>query len=154
MQKHMIVNASRGSIQKYVSLKTKLYKCNANIYFNKQCLKRQLTPSYANIKVLNTSPAYKHTQKKLPAIRIKDELKYLHAKKQQVNVQLYLLHIYLANSHDRWWPHIQYTIEEKIHHTIKYKYNALDKKLHNLTMTQKTTPKHQHPFHPRVISKY
>ena len=34
MQKHMIVNASRGSIQKYESLKTKLYKCNANIYFN------------------------------------------------------------------------------------------------------------------------
>ena len=151
MQKHIVVNASRGSIQKYVSLKTKLYKCNANIYFNKQCLKRQQTPSYANIKA-PTPPQTTNTQNKLPAIRIKDELKYLHAKKQEINIQLYHLHIYLANSHDKWWPHIQYTIQEKIHNTIMYKYKALDKKLHNLTMTQKTTTKHQHTSHPRVLN--
>jgi hypothetical protein len=78
-----IVNASRGSIQKYECLKKKLYNCIANIYFNSQCLKRHITPSYANIKVPNTSPAHKHTQKKLPSIRIKNEIKYLHSKKQQ-----------------------------------------------------------------------
>ena len=87
-----IVNASRGSIQKFENLKRKLYRCNANIYFNKQCLKKQLTPSYANIKVPNTSPAHKYTQHKLSAIRIKDEIKYLHSKKQQLNQQIYHLH--------------------------------------------------------------
>jgi hypothetical protein len=40
---------------------------SANIYFNRQCLKRQLTPSYANIKIPNTSPAHKHTQQKIPS---------------------------------------------------------------------------------------
>ena len=36
------------------------------------CVKRQLTPSYATIKVPNISPAYEHTKKKyLSTIRIK-----------------------------------------------------------------------------------
>jgi len=40
--------------------------------FNQQCLKKQLTLAYAHIKVPNTSPAHIHTQRKIPAIRIKD----------------------------------------------------------------------------------
>jgi len=51
------------------NLKKRLYNCNASIYFNTQCLKKQLTPNYANIKIPNTSPAHKHTQHKIPAIR-------------------------------------------------------------------------------------
>ena len=93
-----IVNASRGSIHKYEDLKRKLYKCNANIHFNKQCLKKQLTPSYANIKVPNTSPAHKYTQHKITNIRIKDEIRFLHSKKQKLNLQIYHLHISLANT--------------------------------------------------------
>ena len=79
-----IIKASRGPIHKYEDLKRKLYKCNANICFNKQCLKQHLTPSYANIKIPNTSPAHKYTQHKIPAIRIKDEIKYLHSKKTAI----------------------------------------------------------------------
>jgi hypothetical protein len=55
-----------------------LYNSIANVYFNNQCLKKQITPSYANIKVPNTSPAHIYTQKKLPSIRIEDEIRYLH----------------------------------------------------------------------------
>jgi len=35
-----IINASQGYIHKYENLKTKLYNCNANIYFNQTCLKK------------------------------------------------------------------------------------------------------------------
>ena len=35
-----IVNASRGHIHEYENLKKKLYNCNANIYFNRQCVQR------------------------------------------------------------------------------------------------------------------
>jgi hypothetical protein len=35
-----------------------MYNCNANIYFNQQCLKKQLIPTYARIKIPSTSPAY------------------------------------------------------------------------------------------------
>jgi len=76
------MNAIRGPIHKYEDLKRNLYKCNANIYFNKQCLKKQQTPSYANIKVPKTSPAHRYTQHKTPAIRIKDEIRYLQSKKK------------------------------------------------------------------------
>ena len=152
MTKLIIINVSRGSIQNCESILSKLYKCNANIYFNKQCLKKQLTPSCANINVPNTSPACKHTQKELPTIRIKGEIRYLYSKKQQINLQLYHLHLALANTCGSWWPHIQHTIEEKLRKDINSKYKTLDKKLQNLTLAQKETPHSRHTFHPRVIN--
>jgi hypothetical protein len=39
-------------------------KCCANIYFNRQCLKRGLIPKYANIRIPHTSAAFKVTQRK------------------------------------------------------------------------------------------
>jgi len=41
-----------------------------------QVVHESLGNSYANIKVPNTSPAYKHTQTKLPTVKIKDEISY------------------------------------------------------------------------------
>ena len=35
-----IINASRGSIHEYENLKRKLYNCNANVYFNQQCSRK------------------------------------------------------------------------------------------------------------------
>ena len=32
-------------------MKTKLHKTIANVYFNKECLKHKLTPTYAKIKI-------------------------------------------------------------------------------------------------------
>jgi hypothetical protein len=69
---HMkIVNIRQGHIHKCENLKRKLYNCNANIYFNQQCLKQQLIPNYAKIKVLNTFPASKYTRRKITNTRIK-----------------------------------------------------------------------------------
>jgi len=38
-------------IYQYKSLKSKILKCNANIFFNKQCLAKNLIPKYADIKI-------------------------------------------------------------------------------------------------------
>jgi len=73
---------------RFESLKRKLYNCNASIYFNRQCLKRKLTTTYAKIKIPNTSPACKHTQHKVTIMRIKDEIKYLHTKKQKWDLNI------------------------------------------------------------------
>jgi hypothetical protein len=147
-----VINASRGSIHKYENLKRKLHNCNANIYFNQQCLKKQLTPKYALIRVPNTSPASKYTQRKISHLRIKDEIKFLHAKKQHLNHQIYLLHLQLANSWNNSWPYIQHTIEEKLQRETQTKYKNLDNKLNKLTKEQTTTPREKHTFHPRVIN--
>ena len=40
---------------KYLNVKTKLHKTIANIYFNKECLKHKLTPTYAKIKIKDTN---------------------------------------------------------------------------------------------------
>jgi hypothetical protein len=98
-----IVNASQGHIHEYVNTKRKLYSCNASIYFNKQCLQKKLLPSSAKIKVPYNSPAAKFTQHKAQILRIKDELKYLHIKKKQLNHRLYHLHLLLANT---WGKHL------------------------------------------------
>ena len=107
-------NASRGSIRRHKNLKRKLYNCKAKIYFNDQCLRRWLTPSYARIRIPNNSPAHKHTQQKVTNIGTRDEIKYLHSKKQQLNLQLYQLHLYLAHTWDKTWSHILRTLKEKL----------------------------------------
>jgi hypothetical protein len=147
-----IINASQGSIRKYEDLRRRLNNCNASIYFNKQCIKRQLIPNYANIKVPNTSPAHKHTQQKIPTIRTKDEIKFLYSKKQQLNLQTYYLHLTLANTWDRQWPYIRNTIEDKLGKEAKMKYITLDQKLNRPTQAQKKTPHNSHTFYHRLIN--
>ena len=39
----------------YKSIISKILKCNADIFFNKQCLAKNITPKYTNIKVPATS---------------------------------------------------------------------------------------------------
>jgi hypothetical protein len=39
-----IINASRGLIHEYENIKRKLFNCNANIYFNRQCYQKRLVP--------------------------------------------------------------------------------------------------------------
>ena len=122
-----IIGSSQGPIHKFTSLKRKLYNCNANIYFNQQCLKNNVIPTYAKLKFPNTSPASKFTQRKATHMRIKDEIKFLHAKKQQLNYQIYYLHLTLANTCKNSWQYILHTIECKLQNEIQKKYQNLDK---------------------------
>ena len=125
---------------------------SASIYFNRQFLKKQLTPNYAKIKIPNTSPAHKHTQQKIPIIRIKDEIKYLYSKKQELNQQIYQLHLTLAHTWHNTWHYIYNIVAEKLGRETKAKYRALDKKLDHLEKTQNKTPHRTHAFHPRLIN--
>jgi hypothetical protein len=47
------------SINQYKNLRTKVMKCCANIYFNRECLIKKIIPNYAKIKIPYTSPATK-----------------------------------------------------------------------------------------------
>jgi len=147
-----IMNASQGPIHRFESLKRKLYNCIASIYFNRQCLKRKLTPAYAKIKIPNTSPACKHTQHKVTTMRIKDEIKYLHTKKQELNANTYQLHLNLAHTWKDSWQLIHHTIEDTLQREIRSRYLNLDRKLNHLAQTQTKTPLHKQDFHPRVIN--
>jgi len=68
-------------VKQYTNIRSKLQKCCANIYLNKQCIARKIIPKYVNIKIANTSPAAQTTAKKAQLIRIKDEIKFLYNNK-------------------------------------------------------------------------
>jgi len=51
--------------RKLTYLKRKIHNCNANIYGNRKCLRKNLIPNFAKIKILNNCPASKFTQKYL-----------------------------------------------------------------------------------------
>jgi len=50
------------SVYLYERLKIKVLKCNADIFFNKQCLFKKIVPKYANMKFPTTSPAALRTK--------------------------------------------------------------------------------------------
>jgi hypothetical protein len=116
------------------------------------CLKKQITPKYALIKVPNTSPAAKATRRKAETLRIKEEIKFLYAKKQHLNLQLLHTHLLSANQWQNSWPYIQHTIEEKLEKIFKQKYQSLNAKIEKLSREQTITPKTTQQFYPRVIN--
>ena len=116
--------------------------------FNIKCLNKGLTPSYANIKIPNTLTAHKHTQRKIATLRIKDEIKFLHCKKQKLNLEIYQIHLKLANLWKNLWPHS----ERKLQKQCKMRYQTLDNKIKCLTQQQTHTHPPKHNFHPRVVN--
>jgi hypothetical protein len=73
-----IANQGRTIFQ-YKNIRNKVLKCCANIYFNKQFLNNKIIPSYANIKLPDTSPAARKSQRKIHDMRIKDEIRSLYS---------------------------------------------------------------------------
>jgi len=95
-------------------LKIKVLKCNADIFFNKQCLFKKIVPKYANIKVCTTSPAALRTKSKAQIIRIKEEIKFLYKKKDKVNKDLYKAYLVVAQEWGSLWHHILEMVQESI----------------------------------------
>jgi hypothetical protein len=78
MQMYNIMNCSQTkSIYTYLNCKRKLLHCNANINFNKTCLKKKSVPKYAQINIKINNIAARKTQ----PIRIKNKIKFLYGKK-------------------------------------------------------------------------
>ena len=52
------------TVFQYKNTRIEVLKCCANVYFNKECLIKRIVPSFGNIKLPNTLPAARTTQKK------------------------------------------------------------------------------------------
>jgi hypothetical protein len=66
-----------------------------------------VTPKYADTKFQNTSPAAKYSAKKAQITRIKDEIKFLYKKKDNLNRELYEHHLKAA----KYWGNMWYPIQ-------------------------------------------
>jgi hypothetical protein len=76
-----IVSTSHAHIHQYKNFRRKIHSRIANMYFNGECLWKNIIHNYAEIKIPKTSPASKHTHKKKHTLRMKYEIQFLYAKK-------------------------------------------------------------------------
>jgi hypothetical protein len=110
-----------------MNLKRKLLKCNANINFNKSCLKQHTIPKYANLTTKQFQNMTTRTKQKIEIIRIKQELKLLYAKIQKINKALYHGHIKEANTWTVTWQNIEYTVNKKLEIKMNKMHNKQNK---------------------------
>jgi hypothetical protein len=137
-------------------VKIKLYKNNAAIWYNKICRIKQLTPNYINIRVNSNNTRSQKTKNTAIRYRINQEQKFLYIKKQQLNEQLYRIHLECAAHWPTTWNLIQATMDNNIHQEMETHYNRLNKKLNRPLQKQlkHSTPPQQNEdqqqFYTRV----
>jgi hypothetical protein len=151
--KFNIVASQAKSIYLYKNTRSKLQNCCANIYFNRQCLIKKVTPKYANIKFPNTSPSSQITTKKVQITRIKDEIKFLHKKKDKLNLDLYNIHLKATKKWGRVWDIILPSVIHTLNLGMEKRYKQLDLKINKLVATHTEKPKIKTQFYPKVINK-
>jgi len=99
-----------------------------------------------------TSKAAYVTQKKARITTIKDEIKFLYKKKDQLNRKLYRMHLEVAQQWGNTWAIIHNNIHENINQGMERKYNTMKHKLSRLEQTQTNTSKHLRTFCLRVVN--
>lgn len=84
-------------VNKYKSLKDKLLRNKASIWFKKQCKTRHLIPKYTQTNVGQATNAARKPKLQQPQNhRINLEIKFLYTKKLTINFQLYQTHLQCA----------------------------------------------------------
>ena len=109
-------------------MKIIVHKSIANIYFNKECLKHKLTPTYAKNKIKDTNKAATETKELSQTLRVKNELKFLQIKKNGINNNLYYLQDDGVKVYGKHWPIIENKINEQIMNIINKKWQYYQRK--------------------------
>ena len=129
--------------------KEKLIKTHAAIWFNKTCRTRHICPKYIHIQVNGNNARTSNTKQHAVKHRLNLEIKFLYKNKQQLNKQLYRLHLENAQYWQENWYIIQNYIENDLKTTAEKLYKHLHSKLDRLRTTDKPHKKkkktrHQH----------
>ena len=152
------VNAKQArNIYEYSNIKRRLHKTIAAIWFNKTCREKEIKPDYIYIKINGNNKQCHNTMKAALHTRVNQEIKFLYVKKQQLNTQLYRLHLKCANYWNNTWAYIQDSIERKIQDETEELYKKLNKKIDNLmkgkdTRTKRSHSHQQHKFYKRAVN--
>jgi predicted RND superfamily exporter protein len=72
------------------------------------------------------------TKQQAQRIRIKNEIKFLYKKNQQINKEFYVNHLYNVNHWQNIWIHIEQNINTKLRLEIETKIKNQNKKIHNI----------------------
>lgn len=143
-----------STVFKFQNIKIKLLKTNLHIKFNKECIRNNLIPKYASIKINNNSKIATKIKERAQIMWLKEELRYLYMKKIELNKVLYLTHLKLLNSiHAAQLNNLFRVINNYINDVLQRVYIKQDKKLRNLRSKQKPYEDNvtcKHEFYTRV----
>jgi len=158
MKNLKFINAKQAkNAYEYKNTKRKLYRTIAAIWFNKTCREKEIKPNYIHIKINGNNKQCQNTMKAAIRTRVNQEIKFLYIKKQQLNVQLYKLHLNCANYWNNTWSYIQDSIERKLQVENEELYKKLNNKIDNLmkgngTGTKRNHTHQQHNFYKRTAN--
>ena len=108
-------NAQQAKIfNNYQNTRLKLLKTNAAIWFNRMCKIKQLKRNYIHFRTNRKTPQDIKTVSQAIQYRITQKIKFLHKKKQNLNSQLYRIHLKCADYCNGMWQHIMDSFETKI----------------------------------------
>ena len=101
-------------------------------------MKHNLCPKYARLKNKTYSTPGFITQQQYPALRLKNEVNYLHRKKSFLTLQIYNVDLICSKFFGKHWFEIKMSIINKLSPVIKSKYNTLYRKLETIRNNQHT----------------
>lgn len=144
---------------KFRNTTAKLHQTILNIKFNRICLSHNVIPNFIHVNVNSMSPAAQRAKHKAEIIWLKQEIKYLHTKKQELNVELYKIHLELGN-------HIKIsdilndlmnTVKQNTEQLIKTKWEKQQQKIntllkHSNNVKNRNTTQPNHAFHKRLVN--
>jgi len=147
-----ITASQANQINKLFYLKIRLHKTIANIRFNKRCIENNITPKYAQIPIKGNSIAARKTKTYAEIQRVRNEIKQLYIKKDQITHAIYKQHLMISN---KITPHEFNEFNTKIHWHIKNLMinikNTHDKKILELTIKQNPNSNNK-VFAERVVN--
>jgi hypothetical protein len=128
-----IIEAQQArSCNSYKNTKLKLLKTNATICFNKMCKIKHLKPNYINIKINGKKSQDRKTTTNAIKYGINQEIKFLYCKKQNLNQQLYSIHVQCAQYCNCMWQRKQNSINSRLDDIMDTLYQKLNRKLDTL----------------------
>jgi hypothetical protein len=104
---------------------------------------KELKPNYIGIKINGNNKQCHNTTKMAIKYQINQEIKFLYIKKQQLNTQLYRLHMDCANLWNKTWDLIQ-DVEQLLQEKMEETNKKLNKKTDKLTEKCEVLAKQQH----------
>jgi hypothetical protein len=122
----------------YKNNKLKLLKCNAFLWFNRQCKINNLTPKYAHFNTRSQNDRAGKTKSVAINYRANQEIKFHYNKKQHLNVSLHETQLECAEFWKSLCPTLQEKTEHKISCIMENTYNGLHKKKRKTKTKQRT----------------
>jgi hypothetical protein len=128
---------------RYNSIRHKLHKTTAAIWFNKICRQKHIAPNYISIRINGRKRQDMNTLRTATHYRLNQEIKFLYCKKAILNEQLYHKHLECARLWPGCWPNIQDIIDQNLQSKFELQYNYLNKKLDHLQTSPKNDSKYK-----------